>query len=133
MLHPLHFAALRLCVKSYLRGDNMRRVSKINFIHNVHIMRKLICITLLLGIAIFFNACSPGYVSEEPTYREFVRPARPGDNYIWRDNEWVYRRRTNVYVQRDGQWVTPNRGRTYVQGHWSKNRRGHYWVPGRWR
>ena len=40
-------------------------------------MKKLIFFTILAGFAFFFNACSVGYVSEEPIYREYNRAPRP--------------------------------------------------------
>ena len=92
-------------------------------------MKKLI---VLVGVVSLLSACSPGYVATQPTYMDRARPARPGENYIWRDGGWVWSRQTHAYRQRDGDWVMTNRGRTYRQGYWKTNKRGSYWVPGRW-
>jgi hypothetical protein len=96
-------------------------------------MKKLILLISFVGVAFVYNACSPGYVAEQPIYVESIRPPQPTINHIWINDNWVYNRRTNQYMRNNGNWIVPNRGRTYQQGQWKYNGRGHYWVPGRWR
>jgi hypothetical protein len=96
-------------------------------------MRKYLFFIAGLSTLCLFTACSPGYVSQEPTYVEVQRPLRPGVTHVWRDGDWVYSRRNRTYVRQNGFWVTPTRGRTYEPGHWHVNSRGHRWVSGRWR
>lgn len=94
--------------------------------------RKIVLLTSLAGIGLFFNACTAGYVATRPSHVEFSRPQRPSDLHIWVDGNWVYRRQTNAYVQKNGYWKQPRQNNTYVAGHWQSTSRGHHWVPGRW-
>ena len=78
-------------------------------------MKKLIFLSGLMVMALFFSNCGPSYVSAEPTYIENARPPRPTNTHIWVDGNWVWNRRAHTYVHRNGYWVVPNRGRTYIQ------------------
>lgn len=95
-------------------------------------LKKFIYLTSLAGIGLFFNGCMAGYVATEPTYVEVSRPARPGNDYIWINNDWVWNRQNHVYVQNNGLWEKPNQRKTYVSGHWQASPRGQHWVSGRW-
>jgi hypothetical protein len=96
-------------------------------------MKKLIFLISLIGLSLLFNACSVGYVHEEPRYREGPRPHRPSDTHIWIEGNWYWHNQTRSYHHRDGYWVRPHQGHTYESGHWKKTGRGYRWVPGRWR
>lgn len=94
-------------------------------------MKKLFI--LLIGLALMFNACSPAYVSIQPTYEEGFRHPRPSNNHVWVDGNWIYSHPTRTYHRSSGYWTVPNPGRRYQSGHWGNNSRGYYWNPGRWR
>lgn len=93
-------------------------------------MKKIISLALASISVILLFSCSSGYVESEPTYVTVVRPAPPAPNYIWVNDNYVYRNR--VYVHRPGYWVKPKPNRVYVNGHWKKEPRGYRWVNGRW-
>lgn len=89
---------------------------------------------MILSIGgIMMTSCSPGFVGEEPTYNEVVRPQRPGNNHVWVDGDWTYKRRSHTYVRRNGYWMEPRTNKTFVPGHWQSSSRGHSWSPNRWR
>jgi hypothetical protein len=92
-----------------------------------------IIILILCLCAACFTACSPGYVSSEPTALISVRPANPGHNRVWRDGDWNYNRRRRVYVQQEGYWAAPRGNRSYEAGHWNSSSRGHSWQRGHWK
>ena len=96
-------------------------------------MKKSVQILCIIGIISLFNACSAGYVSEQPTYQDSYRPSRPSSNHIWIEGNWYWDNRTRSYNHRDGNWSMPRQGRNYEQGHWAQTRRGYRWVPGGWR
>lgn len=96
--------------------------------HNI--MKKYIFLVGFVTISLIFNACSVGYVSEEPVYQDYYRPQRPNGNYIWIEGGWTWNSRTNTYVQYNGRWVRENQGRRHQQGHWKKNQRGYRWIKG---
>jgi len=87
----------------------------------------------LIGLAITCHACSPAYVSSQPTYQQGLRPPQPSNNHVWIDDNWIYNRPTRTYNRSSGYWAMPNRGRKYQSGQWKNNKRGYYWTPGRWR
>jgi hypothetical protein len=95
-------------------------------------MKKLIFLMLFIVSILGFDACSPRYVNTVPTYVEPTRPPRPSANYVWKDGDWVWRRRSNTYAPPYSHWAVPNRNRTYIPGHWQSNPRGHRWINGRW-
>jgi WXXGXW repeat (2 copies) len=95
-------------------------------------MKKLIYLISLVGVILFFNACSAGYVSVEPAYQEVYRPDRPSESYIWIEGNWYWNNRTRTYYHRDGYWTLPRKGRNYSSGRWNKNRHGYYWMKGGW-
>jgi hypothetical protein len=94
------------------------------------VMKKFIFLFSLVTIISFFNACSVGYVSEEPVYQTYHRPQRPSNDYIWVEGGWTWNSRTNTYVQVNGNWVKQSQGRRHKQGHWERNQRGYRWVRG---
>ncbi|MFV5685028.1 hypothetical protein ACM55I_06245 [Flavobacterium sp. GB2R13] len=94
-------------------------------------MKKLLFISILAGFALFFSACSTGYVSEEPSYIEVNRSPRPSSDYIWIDGGWVWRNNNRNYEQRNGYWTKQNNGRGHKKGHWKKSQRGYRWEESR--
>ena len=95
-------------------------------------LKKIIYITSLAGIGLLLNSCFAGYVTTEPVYVEYARPARPSNVHIWINGDWAYNYHTHAYVQKTGYWVMPGQGRTYVSGQWQTTPRGKHWAPGRW-
>lgn len=95
-------------------------------------MKKLIYLTSLVGLGLFVNSCSLGYVATEPVYVESVRPPRPSNLHIWIDGDYVYNRQSRAYVRNAGYWERPSQNRTYVTGRWQSNQHGKYWEKGRW-
>jgi hypothetical protein len=70
-------------------------------------------------------------VDDEPTYVETYRPAPPAPEYVWVNDNWVWRNR--AYLHQDGYWVRPRPNRAYTPGYWQHHPRGHRWVKGKWR
>jgi len=95
-------------------------------------IKRIIFLTSLTGIGLFFTACTAGYVATEPSYVEYSRPQRPSERHVWVDGDWAFNRQTHVYVQRNGHWQSPVQGRTYISGQWQTAPRGKYWSKGRW-
>ena len=95
-------------------------------------LKKIIILTSLAGIGLFFNACTAGYVATEPTYVEYSRPQQPSTYHVWIDGDWVYNRQTHAYVQHNGSWQRPVQGRSYQSGHWQSTPKGHQWSQGHW-
>jgi hypothetical protein len=95
-------------------------------------IKRMIILTSLAGIGLFFNGCTAGYVATEPSYVEYSRPQRPSDLHIWIDGDWVFNTQTHAYVQRNGYWERPVQGRTYISGSWQSTPRGKYWSKGHW-
>ena len=97
-------------------------------------MKKFIFLISLAGIIVLLNSCSTtGYVTSEPAYVEYSRPAQPSSNYIWIDGDWQYSRPTHVYVQKSGYWSRPSEGRTYQKGNWQSSPQGKSWNKGQWK
>jgi hypothetical protein len=95
-------------------------------------IKRIIFLTSLAGIGLFFNGCTAGYVATEPSYVEYSRPQRPSDLHVWIDGDWVFNSQTHAYVQRNGYWERPVQGRTYISGSWQSTPKGKYWSKGRW-
>lgn len=94
-------------------------------------MKKIIYILLYLALLPLFISCSAGYVDKEPTYVEVYRPVQPAPEYVWVNDNWVWRNRT--YIHQNGYWVRPRPNRVYVNGYWVHEPRGHRWIKGRWK
>ena len=61
-----------------------------------------------------------------------TRIVAPGPNYVWVPG--YHRWNGAAYVWVPGRWAVPPRARAaWVPGRWVKERRGWYWVEGRWR
>jgi hypothetical protein len=94
-------------------------------------MKKIIFLISMVVVVSFFNACSAGYVAEEPVYHDYHRPDRPSNDYIWVDGGWNWNRRTNTYIQLNGNWVKQDKGRRQQKpGYWKKTPHGSKWVRG---
>lgn len=95
-------------------------------------LKRVIYLASLVGLGLFLNSCSTGYVSTTPTYVQGIRPANPGNGYIWVNDDWAYNRQSKVYVQNNGNWQKQRPRKTFVPGHWEATPRGNYWVASRW-
>ncbi|MFN8061158.1 MAG: hypothetical protein U0Q12_18505 [Vicinamibacterales bacterium] len=61
-----------------------------------------------------------------------VRGVAPGPGFVWVAG--YHRWSGSAYVWVPGRWVPPARPRaSWVPGHWARDRRGWFWVDGRWR
>lgn len=94
-------------------------------------MKNFILLNLLI-IVLLINACSPAYVSSQPTYVAVERPQRPDNIQVWIDGDWMWSRQSHSYMYHDGFWTIPHHGQAYIPGHWRTNRRGSYWSNGYW-
>ena len=71
------------------------------------------------------------YVKDRPHEHAMNRPNRPDAHHVWVGTEWRWN--NGRYEESQGHWdVAPHGRRTWVAGHWAKERRGSYWVPGHW-
>jgi len=95
------------------------------------LLMALIGAGLCLGVASRVEA-QHFYVSVAPAPAVIVRPPAPSPRHVWVASEWGWS--GGRYVETPGYWVVPPRGhRAWIAGHWARERRGQYWVPGRWR
>ena len=61
-----------------------------------------------------------------------ARVVAPGPGYIWVPGYYAWER--GAYVWLPGRYVVPPRGRAlWVPAHWERDRRGWFFVEGRWR
>jgi hypothetical protein len=61
-----------------------------------------------------------------------VRAVAPGPRYVWAGGYHRWNGRAYVWVP--GRWVVPPRHRSvWIPPHWSRDRRGWYFVGGHWR
>ena len=61
-----------------------------------------------------------------------TRTATPGPEYVWMQG--VYHWDGRAYVWEPGHWTRPPRDHArWVSGHWAHDRRGWFFVDGRWR
>src|SRR5262245_24818081 len=73
----------------------------------------------------YVNAVPPAPVYE-------VRRASPGPAYVWTDG--YYRWTGRNYAWTPGRWVAkPRANAKWVKGRWEKNRKGYYYVEGKWK
>jgi hypothetical protein len=96
------------------------------------LLRKMFYSACLAGIGISFNGCMAGYVASEPVYVEYDRPQRPGDLYVWIEDDWDWNSRSHSYVRKAGYWQQPRQGRTFESGHWQSTPKGKSWNKGHW-
>ncbi|MHB8839609.1 MAG: YXWGXW repeat-containing protein [Gemmatimonadaceae bacterium] len=106
-------------------------------------MRRSMLIVVVLALGAFAAGCAGAWYVEPgvtavfvsappPPPRREVRFAAPGPHYIWVDGHWAWR--GNAYVWVPGSWWARRPGYTkYSPGRWKHERRGWYWVGGRWR
>jgi len=87
----------------------------------------------MISVMLIFGSCiSPGYVSYEPSYIEYVRPSRPNDVSIWIDGDWNWNNHSRQYQQQTGYWANPRHGETYHKGQWESSIKGKKWSKGYW-
>jgi hypothetical protein len=92
-----------------------------------YLKRFFYLVSLVIAV-LFFNGCQIGYI----TFNESAKPARPGNEYVWINGDWVYDTQTKAYVQKTGYWVKPEKDRTFLPGYWQTTERGYHWVSGQW-
>ena len=64
---------------------------------------------------------------------ERQRPPAPSPRHAWVDEDWKDNGHRG-YDWNGGRWeAPPSEGKTYVAGHWNKNRHGSVWISGTWR
>lgn len=120
-------------LQDVIQCESLSGTIETSFVEKVGMnLKRIIYVTSLAGMGLFFYACAPGYVATQPAYVEYTRPAQPSGLHVWIDGDWRYSRQTHAYERRNGYWEKPNQGRTYVSGHWQSTPRGQYWVAGRW-
>lgn len=88
-------------------------------------------ISVMIVFSISVSSCAPSYVATRPGQPVYVRPAAPGSNYVWVNDNWVWQRGRYQYVH--GYWTMPRRNQVWVEGNWQTRRNRYYWTPGRWR
>lgn len=96
-------------------------------------LKMFICLIGLVGVALFFNSCTVGYVAAEPEYVVYERPVQPSNLHVWIEGDWRYNYQTHVYTQRRGHWEQPSHNHVYINGYWQNNPRGKSWKPGHWK
>ena len=96
-------------------------------------MKKSVYLGAILAITISLASCGPAYLSVEPSYVEYARPARPSASYIWIDGDWTYSRQSQSYNHGRGRWEQPRSGQSYKEGYWKQDKHGKKWEKGRWK
>jgi hypothetical protein len=91
-----------------------------------------IFVILIFLSGMCYNSNAQIYVTIRPARPVVVnRPSQPGPDYIWVDEDW--RAGNNRYEWAGGHWVArPRQEAVWVPGHWDRQDRGEYWVPGTW-
>jgi hypothetical protein len=93
---------------------------------------KLALFVVILMAAGSFSASAQIFVTVRPAHHAVVRPAHGPRGAVWIDEEWE--NRGGHYVETGGHWATPpHPGWIWVGGHWAHERRGDYWIAGKWR
>jgi hypothetical protein len=99
-----------------------------------HLNKMLLMAVLVIAAALgsSTSASAQVYVSVRPVWHPIAhRPAAPRGG-VWIDEEWE--NRGGHYVAVGGHWGTPpHPGWGWTPGHWAHERRGDYWIAGRWR
>ncbi len=90
----------------------------------------LILAAFIAGAALFSSCAGSYYVSDRPGDVSYVRPAAPGDGYIWIDGDWMWS--GGRYTWREGRWDRPRPGHVWHPGSWDHGGRGYRWHRGHW-
>ncbi|HWK03704.1 MAG TPA: hypothetical protein VNS58_08730 [Puia sp.] len=96
-------------------------------------MAFLAILAVVTTVGFSSTASAQVYVSVRPVFAgPRVRPAPPSPRHVWIDEEWTMR--GGRYVSTGGYWAAPpHPGWAWVPGRWAHERRGDYWIAGRWR
>ena len=95
---------------------------------------------LILGVSPAAAACGGGppppgrvYVVDRPPRPPVeVRGAVPGPGWVWIPGRYQWQ--PNGFLWQVGHWDRVPRGKQrWERGHWNHDRRGWYWMEGRWR
>lgn len=75
------------------------------------------------------------YVKVKPGKPRYTRPASPGRDYVYIEEDWNWNPNTNSWVWYGNRWVPAPRPQVsvWVPGTWVKVSSGWAWQPGRWR
>ena len=98
---------------------------------------KSLATAMLLGISLLAAACAGVggrvYVrTGPPPLRAETVVVAPAPGYVWVPG--YYRWDGAAYIWMPGRYERPPRGRArWVPAHWERDRRGWYFVEGRWR
>jgi hypothetical protein len=96
-----------------------------------------------LLLAILLMTSAPSAACVPPSGRVYLRvgppapivearPVVPGPGFVWVDG--YYRWDGRAYVWVPGRWLrAPHARARWIPGHWVHDRRGWYFVEGRWR
>jgi hypothetical protein len=94
-------------------------------------MKNYLIVAAMFIAAVVFSSCTTSaYVSARPGDVTYVRPAAPGDGYIWIDGDWLWE--GGRYTWHEGRWDRPRPGRVWHGGSWSQGRHGYRWNRGHW-
>ncbi|MCK4664476.1 MAG: YXWGXW repeat-containing protein [Bacteroidales bacterium] len=93
-----------------------------------------ISIVVFFILFIFSNSDAQIVVKVKPVRPKVVvvKPARPGQNFIWVDGYWKTGPNNN-YVWVKSHWKKNRKGHNWIPGHWKKVRSGWKWIPGHWK
>ena len=100
-----------------------------------HLNKMMMMAVLVIAAALgsTSSASAQVYVSIRPEWHPVAhRPPAPSRTHVWIDEEWE--NRGGHYVAVGGHWAAPpHPGWAWAPGHWAHERRGDYWIAGRWR
>src|ERR1700743_3292361 len=101
---------------------------------NQHMKSKVVKLAFLVMVIFAAGTTAASaqiYVSVRPAWHPVARPVAPSRNHVWIDEEWE--NRGGHYVAVGGHWAAPpHPGYVWIPGHWAHERRGDYWIAGRW-
>lgn len=96
-------------------------------------LKTFLVILLFAGFAITGNA-QRFCIRVRPVAPVVVRPSIRPAGSVWVGGDYVWGGVSVGYVWHPGYYARPPRPRAiWIQGHWSRERRGYYWIPGHWR
>jgi len=99
-----------------------------------HLNKMMIMAILVVAAALSSTSASAQvYVNVRPVFaRPHSKPPAPSRGAVWIDEDWA--NRGGRYVSVGGHWASPpHPGYIYVPGRWAHEKRGDYWVAGRWK
>lgn len=96
-------------------------------------VKTFLSVLLFTGLASTSNA-QRFCIRARPVAPAVVRPAYRPAGSVWIAGDYAWGGAGRGYVWHPGYYARPPRPRAvWIGGHWARERRGYYWVPGRWR